>query len=158
MWVERTPIGHVMSHLFSTFLLCTCQCESPGGPQADQGILTEKVALRIPTYHERSLTESPPKRVVFMPFLNDRIMYVSMRIPWGPPSCPREFWWRKGLFVRIPTLSLAFTVRITSQKIYISTIYIIMISERISIINSPCMVRRTLVICRGGGVTLTSAL
>ncbi len=50
-------------------------------------------------------------------------MHMLMWNLWvPPPGWPRDFWWKKGLSVRILTLPLAFTVRIPSQKIYISTI------------------------------------
>ncbi len=55
-------------------------------------------------------------------------------------------------FVRILTMPLAFTVRIPSQKIYISTICIVrMMSERFAAVRVPCMVRHTFVICLGVG-------
>ncbi len=50
-------------------------------------------------------------------------MYVLMWILQMGAGWPKEFWGRKGLSVRIPTLPLAFTLMIPSQNIYISTIY-----------------------------------
>ncbi len=52
----------------------------------------------------------------------------------------KEFWQRNVLFVRIPTLPLTVTVRISSQKISISVV-----------VRVPCMVRQTPVIYLGGG-------
>ncbi len=49
------------------------------------------------------------------------VMHLSTWILW-PSGWPKEFQLSKGLFVRIPTLPLAFTVRIISLTIYISTI------------------------------------
>ncbi len=49
---------------------CTCQCESYT-PRLTQGILTENVSLsEYPPYHELSLSESPPKRSVFLPYVS----------------------------------------------------------------------------------------
>ncbi len=65
---------------------------------------------------------------------------------------PKEFWCRKGLSVRINTLTwLPFTVRLPFQKIYISTICNVRMSERIAVVSVPCIVRHTSVIWLGGG-------
>ncbi len=53
--------------------------------------------------------------------------------------------------LRIPTMTLALTVRIPFQKIYISTNCKVRMSERIVVVRVPCMVRQTPVICRVGG-------
>ncbi len=53
-------------------------------------------------------------------------------------TLPKEFWWRKCLSVRIPTLPWAFIVRICFQKIYFSTICNVrMMSERIVVVRVP---------------------
>ncbi len=72
------------------------------------------------------------------------VTHVSKWILWGAPGWPKEFWQRKGLSVRNPTLSLAFTVKISSQKIYIN---VRMMSEIIVVVRVSCMVRQTPVIC-----------
>ncbi len=47
-------------------------------------------------------------------------------------------------FCQKPILSIAFTVRIPSQKIYITTIYNVrMMSERIAAVRVACKVRQT---------------
>ncbi len=46
-------------------------------------------------------------------------MHLSKWIVLSPPGWPKEFWWRKCLSARIPTLKLAFTARIPSQNSYI---------------------------------------
>ncbi len=67
----------------------------------------------------------------------------------GPPGWPKEFWKRKSLYVRILTLPLAFTARIPSKIIYISTICNVrIISERIAVVRMPSMVSQNPVICQ----------
>ncbi len=79
----------------------------------------------------------------------NRLMHLSVWTLPPPPGWPKEFWQKNGLFVRIATLPLAFTVRTPpKKKIYISTICNIkMMSERSAVIRVSCIVERFPVIC-----------
>ncbi len=79
------------------------------------------------------------------------VMHLSKWI-WGGGRLTQEFWWRKGLSVRILALPLTFTVRIPTQKIYVSSICNVrMTLERIAVVRVPCILRQTPVIYLGGG-------
>ncbi len=69
-----------------------------------------------------------------------------------------RYWWSlnvadshfRSFTQKVFHLPLAFTVRISSQKIYITTIWSLWVmSERITVIRVLCMVKRNPVICMG---------
>ncbi len=88
--------------------------------------------------------------------LGMKYQYVPVNVN---PGWPKEFGWRKGLSVRIPTLPLAFTVSISSQNIYISTICNVrMMLRRIAVVRVPLYGHTTPLICLGTRFTLIGAL
>ncbi len=84
---------------------------------------------------------------------------VRINVNHRNPGWCKECWWRKSLSVRIPTLPLAFMVRMPSQKIYISTICNVrMMLQRNAVVRIPCKVRRTPALCLSPGFISISAL